>query len=81
MQGRQVASKLDIVREAGGPMTALVKEVSGVEVTDKLTIELLPAGDGRAEPGTIRGMVAEDGRAGWSSGTLLSGIEIAPEGW
>jgi hypothetical protein len=63
VQGRQVASKLDIVREAGGPMTALVKEVHGVEVTDKLTIELLPAGDGQ------------------SSGTLLSGIEIAAEGW
>ena len=63
VQGREAVSKLDIVREAGGPMTALVKEVSGVAATDKLTVELVPAGEGQST-GTLLGgieIVAEGG--------------------
>jgi outer membrane protein assembly factor BamB len=52
VQDREAVSKLDIVREAGGPMTALVKEILGVEVRDKLIVELLPTGEGQS-PGTI----------------------------
>ncbi len=47
MQDREVISGLDIVREAQRPMTALVKEVGGIPVTDKLTLEFIPAGGDR----------------------------------
>lgn len=42
LQGRTVAEKLDIVAEAGGAGRALVRRIPGVNVADKLTIELVP---------------------------------------
>ncbi|MCX5658113.1 MAG: PQQ-binding-like beta-propeller repeat protein [Planctomycetota bacterium] len=40
----QVALKaFDIVKEAGGPRTALVKEIKGVAAGDTLTVEFIPA--------------------------------------
>ncbi len=54
---------MDIAREAGGPMTAVVKEVAGIEGKDKLTVELVPSGEGQS-PGTLLGgieIVAEGG--------------------
>jgi len=46
LQGKPVLAKLDVAAEAG-PMTALVKEFTGVEVTDKLEIAIvrLPAAE------------------------------------
>ncbi|MBM4080117.1 MAG: DNRLRE domain-containing protein, partial [Planctomycetes bacterium] len=42
LQGKPVLTNLDVVSEAGGPFKALVKEFRGVEVTEKLTIALVP---------------------------------------
>ncbi len=41
LQGRLVSANCDIVKEAGGPNRALVKEFRGVQVTDKLCLELI----------------------------------------
>ena len=42
LQGQTVLAGLDVSREAGGPRKALVKSFRGVEVRDRLTIELAP---------------------------------------
>lgn len=42
LQGKTVLAGLDILKESGAPMTALVKEVRGIEVSDKLRIDLDP---------------------------------------
>ena len=41
VQGRELAQGLDIVAESGGRSRALVRRAQGVNVTDKLTIELV----------------------------------------
>jgi hypothetical protein len=41
LQGRTVAENLDIVAEAGGGNRALVRRIAGVNVADKLSIELV----------------------------------------
>jgi hypothetical protein len=40
LQGRRVIDALDIAREAGGPMRALVREVAGVAVESELRVEI-----------------------------------------
>ena len=45
LQGRTVLSGVDVVSEAAGRNTALVKTVSGIEAGGKLTIELVPRTD------------------------------------
>jgi hypothetical protein len=42
LQDREVIRRLDVVREAGAPWTALVREVRGIQVADKLTLTLSP---------------------------------------
>ena len=42
VQGREAAQNLDIVAESGGRGRALVRRVQGVNVADKLKIELVP---------------------------------------
>jgi hypothetical protein len=42
LQGKTVVRSLDIINEAGGPRTALVKEIRGVQAKDMLTLELAP---------------------------------------
>jgi hypothetical protein len=42
LQGKTVLSNFDIVREAGAPQEALVKEYKGIPVTDNLIVELVP---------------------------------------
>jgi len=42
VQGRDVAKDLDIVAESGGRSRALVRRIQGVNVADKLSIELAP---------------------------------------
>jgi outer membrane protein assembly factor BamB len=42
LQGTTVASKLDVVKEAGGPLRALTREFPGVRVEKDLVIELNP---------------------------------------
>ena len=42
LQGKVVEKGFDIVKAAGGPNRALVRQFKGIEVTDKLTIRLLP---------------------------------------
>ena len=41
IQGKTVIRNLDVVTEAGGPRSALVKEVAGIRVGDTLTLELV----------------------------------------
>ena len=41
LQGRTVLKNFDIVRDAGGPNVAVVKEFRGIRVKDGLTIELI----------------------------------------
>ncbi|HIE08572.1 MAG TPA: methyltransferase domain-containing protein [Armatimonadetes bacterium] len=49
IQGRTVAEGFDIIKEAGGPMTAVVREFKGIEVKGgPLVVELVPATEGRA---------------------------------
>ena len=43
MQDRSVITRLDIADEAGAPRRALVREITGVPIADKLCIELMPA--------------------------------------
>ncbi|MGD8240063.1 MAG: malectin domain-containing carbohydrate-binding protein, partial [Armatimonadota bacterium] len=43
LQGEVVEENFDIVREAGGPNKALVKEYQGIEVQEELVVELAPA--------------------------------------
>jgi len=42
LQGKTVLKNFDIVKDAGGPNIAVVKEFSGIKVKDGLTIELIP---------------------------------------
>jgi len=62
LQGKSVLAKLDIAAETG-LMTALVKEFTGVEVTDKLEIDLAPLPAATSAPPILCGLeiVAE----GW----------------
>jgi len=43
LQGKPVQKNFDIVAQARGPRKALIKEFTGVEVTDNLVIELTPS--------------------------------------
>lgn len=43
VQGREAIKDLDIVKEAGGSLRSLVKEVTGVVVEDMLTVRLTPS--------------------------------------
>jgi hypothetical protein len=42
LQGQTIIGNLDVVKEAGGPRSALVKEVRGIQAGDTLTLELMP---------------------------------------
>ncbi len=42
LQHREVLRRLDVVKEAGAPWTALVKEFRGIQVADTLTLSLSP---------------------------------------
>jgi len=50
LQGQRVLADCDIVRRAHGPDRALVEEFSGIEVADKLHVELVPKASGRLAP-------------------------------
>ncbi|MBI2439796.1 MAG: PQQ-binding-like beta-propeller repeat protein [Lentisphaerae bacterium] len=43
LQGQTVLKRFDIVKEAGAPRKALVKEFKGVPATEALTLEFVPA--------------------------------------
>lgn len=42
IQGRQVLEELDIAKETSGSMRTLIKEISGVQASETLTIRFLP---------------------------------------
>jgi outer membrane protein assembly factor BamB len=50
VQDKQVLADLDVAAETGGPLRELVKEFSGVEVEQNLSISLLPAGNSTLPP-------------------------------
>ena len=58
LQGQTVLEGLDVVKETGGRDRALVKEFSGIEVSDKLLIELVPkaAGTGPGQTPILQGV-------------------------
>ncbi len=64
LQGKTVLKGLDVVKEAGGVRTALVKEVNGVSATDALTMEFVPMSK-VVSPATA---------------PILSGLEVVEEG-
>ena len=45
LQGKTVLEDLDVVKEADGPRSALMKEIRGIQATDTLTLELVPRSD------------------------------------
>jgi len=49
LQGKLVEKGFDLVREAGGRHRAVIREFDGVEVTENLTIELVPQTSDAAE--------------------------------
>ncbi|HUT32471.1 MAG TPA: PQQ-binding-like beta-propeller repeat protein [Planctomycetota bacterium] len=57
LQGKVVLADFDIVKEAGGPRRALVKEFRGIEVKDFLRIQLRPS-DGAARGPALCGVQA-----------------------
>jgi hypothetical protein len=56
VQDKKVLADFDIVKEAGGPMEAIVKEVPGVEAKDTLKIELTPAGTDQTHEPLLSGV-------------------------
>ena len=44
LQDQQALAKLDVVKEAGGPLRPLVKEFKGILAGPRLNVQLLPAG-------------------------------------
>jgi outer membrane protein assembly factor BamB len=44
LQGKEVLDDFDVVREAGGPRRAVVKQFSGIVVKDQLVVTLSPRG-------------------------------------
>lgn len=44
LQGQIVLKDLDVVKEAGAPLTALVKEIKGVKAGESLVVEFATAG-------------------------------------
>jgi hypothetical protein len=44
LQGKEVIKDLDVVKSAGGPWRALVREVPDVMIDDILTVGLQPSG-------------------------------------
>jgi outer membrane protein assembly factor BamB len=63
VQGRPAVAAFDVVKEAGGRNRSLVKELPGIEVADKLVIELLPAGDAQMPASVLSGIEVQ--AEGW----------------
>ncbi len=64
MQGQVVLDGFDIVREAGGPRKAVVRQFRGIAVSDNLEIEL----------------VAQDKKLSSKNGVpVLCGVEVVRE--
>ena len=49
LQGKTVLENFDVRRAAGGTDTAVIKEFSGVRVTDNLALSLVPRGKAEGE--------------------------------
>jgi len=64
LQGKLVAKGFDIVREAGAPQKAVVKEFKGVRVTANLAVELVPEAESPTK----------------AQAPIINGIEIVREG-
>jgi outer membrane protein assembly factor BamB len=56
LQGRAAIAAIDVVKEAGGRNRSLVKEISGVEVTDRLEIELTPEASAKLQAALLSGV-------------------------
>ena len=65
LQGETVLENLDVLAEADGPHSALVREVKNVRVSDNLTIDLIP----QAPSPTPAQM------------PLLNAVEVVRTGW
>jgi hypothetical protein len=63
VQGRIVLPGLDVVKEAGGRNRSLVKELSSVEVKDRLVIELTPEATAKLPAALLSGVEVQ--AEGW----------------
>jgi hypothetical protein len=63
LQGKQVLPTLDVVQEAAGQNCSLVKEFSGIAVTDDLVVDLVPASTSRIQAAVLSGIEVQ--AEGW----------------
>lgn len=56
VQGQEVLAKLDVAKEAGGRNRSLVKELAGIEVQDRLLIELTPDAQSKERAAVLSGV-------------------------
>ena len=69
LQGETVAENFDILKEAGKPRRAIVKEFKGIEVSKDLTLELVPAKE----------ITSKEAAKGKREAPILCSIEIIRE--
>jgi hypothetical protein len=63
IQGKQAIASLDILKEAGGRNRSLVKELSGVDASQSLTIELTPDPNSKEQATVLCGIEIQS--EGW----------------
>jgi outer membrane protein assembly factor BamB len=56
LQGHPAIASLDVAKEAGGRNHSLVKEIAGVEVTDRLVIEFAPEAGAKVQATLLSGV-------------------------
>ena len=56
LQGTTALNGFDVVREAGEPLRAIVKEFKGIVVRDVLTVSFIPRDGGQSRPAVLCGM-------------------------
>jgi len=56
LQGQPALAALDVVQEAGGQNRSLVKELRGIEVTDKLVVDLTPDASAQIKASVLSGV-------------------------
>ena len=56
VQGKPALVALDVARESGGQNRSLVKEIAGVEVSDRLVIQLAPDKNAKEQAAVLSGL-------------------------
>jgi hypothetical protein len=63
VQGQPALVALDVVKGAGGPNRSLVKELRGIEVQERLVIELTPDPSAKIKASVLSGIEVQ--AEGW----------------